>query len=364
MAMQFTKDHSEQPRGWKHTIYDYMTDHDIKHTAATPLQGGHSAYIWRIDGYEDPISGAINGPCVLKYAEETAKGSPSIIADALRMQFEARALISRPVANACLSEPSVQVPKVLRTTDRALLMTWGGEIDLRSAYVQGSSFDAGDIGARLGRWLACLHLAGFEDEQVRAYESEMIEPVVAGEHENLRKTMIARGMGESAAHEAMVQLRKDAGPRTMTVWDFRPMNTLLRFSNATGSEPGLTVIDWECSRYGCPVDDLSHWVAEALVLEAKHGNGPNMLPRFLAAYVLQASERIVTADFVCKLAISVASTLLSLAPSGLWDTDKAEAEFWVARGLQFVHAAVMKDMAWFSSSEFSPLCHNPTYGRL
>lgn len=358
--MDFYENHPEQPPGWKHTVDDYLANHGINHTAAIPLQGGNSAYIWRIDGFQDPISGAINEPCVLKYAEEAAKGSPSFTFDASRMQFEARALASRPVAIACLSEPSVRVPKVLRTTDRALLMSWGGDIDLRSAYIQGPTFDVGDVGARLGRWLACLHLAGLEDEQIRTYESDMVEPVVAGEHENLRKTMIVHGMGETAVQEAMARLRDPVGSRTMTVWDFRPMNTLLRIPNTAESKPDLTVIDWECSRYGCPVDDLGHWVAETLVFEARHGKGPNMVLHFLAAYALRAGEKIVTADFVCKLAISVGSTLLSLAPSKLWDTDKVEAEVWMARGLQFVRAGVDMDMAWFSSSELSLLCHNST----
>lgn len=49
-----------------------------------------------------------------------------------RMQFEARALAYQSVKTVCEAESNAEVPEVLKTTDRALLMSWGGEMSLRA----------------------------------------------------------------------------------------------------------------------------------------------------------------------------------------------------------------------------------------
>ena len=297
----------------------------------------------------------IDEPCVLKYAEETAKGAPQYNAlDAERMRFEVQALRSGPVAKACEAEPSVQVPRVLETTSRALLMSWGGDVDLRAAYIDRRAFDVGKVGSRIGRWLASMHNAGLEDNEIRNFESDVCDAVVASEHQVLHEAMIRAGHGKDEADAAVARLRAPSGPKTLISWDFRPMNTLLRFCG--NEEPGINVVDWEASKYSYPVDDVRFWMAEALVLEAKYGTCKRrMLPSFLTAYRQQADKEIFGEDFVCQLAMSVGSMLIFMVPTGLWASEGAEVEFWKARGMQFVLAGLRRDMNWLAASEFAPL---------
>lgn len=362
MAAKIILEQRAHPRSWTETqtIEAYLTSNNIPHTTAKPLAGGLSAYVWRIEGYYDDSTRSKGQSCVLKYAEEMARVSPHVTLDAKRMLFEARALASQPVAEACRAEPSVQVPSVLRTTENAILMSWAGDIDLRSAYMDEKlDFDVAKVGARLGRWIAAMHIAGLHDSEVSTWTQDITEKLTAAEVAHLRQTMAADGM-EAQAVKDTVQMRVlPAGPRTLIQWDFRPMNTLLRFDDSnSGSlleEPSLTVVDWECARYGCPADDLRVWVAEGLVLEAEHGAENSMVSSFLAAYRSQVGGAIVTEDLVCKLALSVGSMMFRVVPSGLWTSDPGQIEFWIARAMQFVRAASRRDLPWLSASEFAPL---------
>lgn len=299
-------------------------------------------------------------PCVLKYAEETAKGAPQYNSlDAERMRFEVRALRSTPVARACEAEPSVQVPRVLETTSRALLMSWGGDVDLRTAYIDrrafdGRPFDVEKVGFRIGRWLASMHSAGLQDDEIRSFENKSSDVVVASEHRVLRETMIRAGHEENEVDAAIARLKAPAGPMTLVSWDFRPMNSLLRFCG--DGEPDISIVDWEASKYGYPVEDVRFWMAEALVLEAKYGTSKQrMASAFLSAYRQQADKDIVNEEFVCQLALAVGSMLIFIVPTGLWASDDAEVEFWRARGMEFVHAGLGRNMEWLAASEFAPL---------
>jgi tRNA A-37 threonylcarbamoyl transferase component Bud32 len=359
MAMEIISNQPKQPRGWTQTVDEYLADHGISYTSATPLPGGISAYVWRIEGYykhqateKDNLT---DEPCVLKYAEETASGAPQYNAlDAERMRFEVRALRSGPVARACEAEPSVQVPRVLETTNRALLMSWGGDVNLRTAYIDRRTFDEGKVASRLGWWLASMHSAGLRDNDICGFENSSSDVVVASEHHVLREAMLQAGLGQKEIEAAVARLKSSAGRKTLISWDFRPMNTLLRFCG--DGEPSLTIVDWEASKYGCPVDDVRFWVAEVLVLEAKYGTcRRRMVTSFLSAYRQQADKEIVTEGFVYKLALSVGSILLLMVPAGMWASGKAEIEFWKARAMQFVRAGLERDLKWLAASELAPL---------
>jgi len=361
MAMEIIRNQTRQPRNWTQTVDEYLADNGISYSSATPMPGGISAYVWRIEGYyknrSTDIHNMIEEPCVLKYADETASGAPQYNAlDAERMRFEVRALRSGPVARACEAEPSVQVPRVLDTTDRALLMSWGGDVDLRTAYADKRAFGVGLVASRLGRWLASMHSAGLRDEEVRSFENSSSDVVVASEYHVLREAMMKAGFGQAKTDAAVERLRLPAGRKVLISWDFRPMNTLLRWCGGDDNEPCLTIVDWEASKYGCPVDDVRFWMAEALVLEAKYGDCKRrMVPSFLSAYHQQADKEIVTEGFLCKLAISVGSILLLMGGAGMWSSEKGEVEFWNARAMQFIRAGLERDVKWLAENEFAPL---------
>ncbi|OAK99074.1 hypothetical protein IQ06DRAFT_294519 [Phaeosphaeriaceae sp. SRC1lsM3a] len=96
------------------------------------------------------------------------------------------------------------------------------------------------------------------------------------------------------------------------------MNTLLRTGDHP-SRPRITVVDWEVCSYNDPAFDVRLWVAEAIVLEAKHGADRGMLTSFLTAYHRHAGERIVTEEFVCKVAVLVGSIWMLFMPTPIFN---------------------------------------------
>lgn len=246
MVSEINGSHPSQPQAWSHPVDAYLASNNIHYARATPLQGGYSAYVWRVDGYNDDPSpspsstASFSEPCVLKYADDAAKCVPGMALDPTRMRFEARALESEAVKSACAAEPGVQVPKVLRETERALLMTWGGEVSLKETLVEGGEIDGKKVGGRLGRWLACMHRAGVHDAEAREWESSsFMDPVKRNEYARLHEAMLANGFGEGGFHEVVERLEQPAGLETVTAWDFRPSNTLLRVEDYPEGEPGM-----------------------------------------------------------------------------------------------------------------------------
>lgn len=142
MSVEITKETPANPRDWSGGIDDYLAQHQIVCSEVTPLSGGLSGWVWRLDGCSDsqgPTPRAYcraGEPVILKCADGMAKLAP-VPLEAERLQLEIKALRSRAVAEACRQEPSVEVPRVLKETCRGYLMTWGGEMDLRVAYKEG-----------------------------------------------------------------------------------------------------------------------------------------------------------------------------------------------------------------------------------
>lgn len=140
MSLEIANVTVPHPRDWEGDVEDYLRQHQINCAKVTPLAGGVSSWVWRLDGLEDPAAqtkGYQEGePVILKCADGMAKLSPVPLA-AERLQLEIMALTSKAVAEACRQEPSVQVPCVLKETTRGYIMTWGGEMDLRVAYKTG-----------------------------------------------------------------------------------------------------------------------------------------------------------------------------------------------------------------------------------
>ena len=113
-------------------------------------------------------------------------------------------------------------------------------MSLRAAIEDKQSFDAEAIGYRLGRWLSCFHEAGINDPEAAKWEkSTFMDPVKAGEYERLRSSMQASGFDDVAVEKAIDQLETPVAKQTVTAWDFRPSNTLLRIEGHPQGQPGL-----------------------------------------------------------------------------------------------------------------------------
>lgn len=350
---------SNHPQDWHGGIDDYLAENAIVCTNAMPLDSGTSCYLWRLEGFEDAEALA-NGhqrgePVVMKCADSTPKYDELPVA-ADRLQVEVKALQSTAVIEACRQETSVQVPRVLRTTRNGFIMTWAGDMDLRVAYKTDESMDAAAIGARLGRWLASLHLVGIDtgsngwdllnDELGKFYGPGGIQ----------EETVRSAVGDEKEVERIMEVLCKPDRVRTLTPWDFRPMNTLVQKDGGNGSAPRLTIVDWELCHYGEPSNDIRMWVAEAMVMEAKFGDR-GMLSSFLAAYKNGVDAAIIDEAFVCKVAAAAGVFILFLMPIGaqVWDCTNEDVEPWRDVALQYIRAGAVGDMAWLRQSCLKPL---------
>ena len=356
--MVLTSDVPAQPRTWDFTIDTFLTKNGIKCTKATPLKGGASCYVWRLDGlvrdHDSQVSSDLaTKPCVLKVGDTTAKAAASLSMPPTRMANEVQALQSEVVAEACRREPSVQVPFVLRTVQDGFIMNWVGDMSLRDAYISNPQINAGRIGLRLGRWLACLHLAGLDNKEVRGWTRETADHVLEIEVQAIRGPLEAHGLAKDEISHIEAFLRKPSGPQTITPWDFRPMNTLVRLNGT--STPIVTVVDWEICSYGDPVFDIRLWAAEALVLEAKYGGKRGMLSSFLTAYRHQAGPSIVTETFIRKVAVTVGTILLMLIPMELWECTEDESKLWMKVAVEYVQAGMRGDMEWLRDSGLKSL---------
>ncbi|WYZ43443.1 hypothetical protein EsH8_VI_001142 [Colletotrichum jinshuiense] len=285
-----------------------------------------------------------------------AKGGP-VAVDAGRLHTEVEALKSKAVAEACRQEPSVRVPSVLRETHNGFIMSWAGDVDLRTAFMTDDSSDMAAIGAHLGKWLACLHQAGIS-----------IGPDGWNtQHETLDKFFSGPGgMEEQAVRsvlptddeiESVLKVLRTPSPiRTLTPWDFRPSNVVLSKSNKEGELPGMTIVDWELCHYGDPTCDLRMFVAEAIIMEAEFGDR-GLLSSFLVAYKRHTDSSIVDKAFVRKVAVAVGVFVLYFLGQGgamLWGFTEEDSLEWTEKAIEYLKAGADDDTEWLGQSPLKP----------
>ncbi|KAJ5006359.1 hypothetical protein K4K57_011228 [Colletotrichum sp. SAR 10_99] len=346
------------PRRWAAGIDQYLADNGITCTSVNPIDAGTSCFIWRLDGFlhADHPPGE---PAVLKCADSTPKFSDDAVSPA-RLTTEVRALTSRAVAEASRAEPSVRVPRVLRTTENGFVMSWAGEVNLMDAFRNNPTLDMVGIGARIGKWLGCLQVAG---AALGASGFEPVNPELRrfynpdGFMDKLVQSVVTDG---EESEKILTALRRPGTVRTLTAWDFRPMNALLRFSGGSdiksndsdnsNSAPDIYIVDWELAQFGEAAGDVGMWCVEAMVLEDKHGDR-DLLRSFLKAYKTHTAG-IVDDMFVYKLAMVVGVMLvyfMRIAPR-LWGSTEKELDRWRVAALEFLRAGAEENLGWLRGS--------------
>jgi hypothetical protein len=346
------------PRDWEVGLEDFLKQNRVSCGEAIPVDTSTSCYLWRLEEFKDAEASA-NGhregqPVIMKCAGNTPKDQAFPVSPE-RLQHEIKALNSKAVKEACSKEPSVQVPRVLRTVKNGFIMNWVGDTDLRTAFKTGKLLDPSAAGRRLGRWLGCLHLTGIAlgPDGWRSKSDELDVFYVPG---GLAEGSIRASMDGDEAERVLNAMRAPVPVRTLTPWDFRPMNVVVRLPDDVEAAPGLTVVDWELCHYGDPADDIRMWVAEVTILEAKFGN-PGLLSSFLSAYKQQAGAAIVNDAFVSRVALNVGIYIHWLIPinPGLWDCTAEDVALWRDKSLEFIRAGTSGDMAWIKHSCLAPL---------
>ncbi|KAF5017644.1 hypothetical protein F66182_10409 [Fusarium sp. NRRL 66182] len=341
------------PSHWSGGIDQYLADNNITCTLATPIEAGTSCYLWRLDGFSHPDHSPAE-PAVLKCADSTPKFSNDAVSPA-RLSIEVRALTCQAVAEAERAEPSVRVPRVLQTTENGFVMSWAGDVNLLDAFRSNPVLDVADIGARIGKWLGCLQVAGVASgasgfEPVNPELGRFYSP--GGSMDKLVQSVVTDG-AESV--KILSALRGTQTVRTLTAWDFRPMNTLLRFpdgcsSNSSNKAQDVYIVDWELAQYGEAAGDVGTWCVEAMVLEDKYGDR-GLLRSFLKAYRRHATG-IVDDVFVGKLAMVVGVMLvyfMRIAPR-LWGSTDKEVSRWRETAVRFLRAGAEGDREWLGTS--------------
>ncbi|KAK1975222.1 hypothetical protein LZ30DRAFT_738251 [Colletotrichum cereale] len=342
------------PRIWAGGIDRYLADNDITCSSATPINAGTSCYIWRLDGLSHP-GHPLAEPAVLKCADSTPKFRDDAVSPA-RLSIEVRALESPAVAEASRAEPSVRVPKVLRTTENGFVMSWAGDVNLLDAFRGDPALDVADVGSRIGRWLGCLQVAGVASgpsgfEPMNPELGRFYNP--GGFMDQLVQSVVTDG---EESTKILAAMRGTETVRTLAAWDFRPMNALLRFpggsddSNNNSKKPEIYIVDWELAQFGEAAGDVGMWCVEAMVLEGKHGDR-GMLRSFLKAY-RQHATGIVDDGFVRKVAMVVGVMMvhfMRIAPM-LWGTTEEEADGWRRAAVEFLRAGAEGDLQWLRES--------------
>lgn len=347
------------PRDWKFGIDEYLRHNNVVCDEAIPLDTGTSCYLWRLEGLKDATATA-NGheegqPVIIKCADSSPKDQAFPVA-ADRLTIEVRALQSKAVAEACRQEPSVQVPTVLRTTTNGFIMSHAGSTDLRTTYKTGELVDAPGVGARLGKWLAHLHLAGIATgpDGWKSNNDELDKFYLPG---GIAEGIVrAAASGKEEAERILSAMRAPAPVRTLTPWDFRPMNTVVRIHADKGAAPDLTIVDWELAHYGEPSDDVRMWFAEALLLEWKFG-GRGMLSSFLSAYKQNTGPGFVDDAFVYKVALTAGVYILFIMGinPGVWDCTEEDTAVWKGRALEYIRAGTEGDLNWVMQTPLKSL---------
>ncbi|KAF1922668.1 uncharacterized protein M421DRAFT_426684 [Didymella exigua CBS 183.55] len=346
------------PLHWKFDVDEYLSQNKVCCDKAVSLDTGTSCLILRLDGLKDTEASA-NGhhegqPAIMKCAFSTPKYQKFAVSPE-RLQFEVKALKSEAVAEACRQEPSVQVPRVLRETKNGFIMNHVGEMDLRTAFKTDASLDMVKIGVRLGRWLGSLHLAGIAlgPDGWSSRHDELDKFYAPG---GLAEKAIKASMSEEESEKVLAAMRAPTPTHTLTPWDFRPMNIVVRLPTAGEAPPNLTVVDWELCHYGDPSNDIRMWVAETMILEAKFGNR-GLLSSFLSSYKQQAGTTLVNEEFVSKVALSAGIYMLWLIPINprVWDCSEEDIEMWKAISLEYIRAGTNGNIAWLKMSCLAPL---------
>jgi tRNA A-37 threonylcarbamoyl transferase component Bud32 len=324
-----------------------------------PLQGGASAYVWLIEGLLDKSKNIskqprqLSEPCIMKFGDSVGKNT-TIEVSGERMINEGRAMNADAVAKACSKEPAVAVPRLLNQTNDAVFMSLAGETDLRSAYIKDQDMDARYVGARIGRWAASLHMAGLDDPDMQFWTNKARGQVRDMELDSLRAAFTARSdYTEEEIARALATVRASDCNQTISIWDFRPMNVLLK-PGLQATRPGITIVDFEMCSYGDAATDLRMWIAEAMVLESQHGRERGLLDSFLTAYRQEAGD-FVDVAFVCRVAILVGSMYEFLMPCSLWDCTADDTEEWKVVAHEYIRAGLDRDEAWLKQSRLAPL---------
>ncbi|KAG7050794.1 phosphotransferase enzyme family protein [Colletotrichum scovillei] len=332
--MSSTPQAPPHPRDWEVGVDEYLTQNGISYETAIPLNTGTSCYIWRLEGLVDAEASA-NGhqtgqPVIMKCADSTPKYRNFPVSPE-RLQFEVKALRSKAVEEACHQEPSVQVPRVLRETKNGFIMSNVGETDLRTAY---KTINLGPDG-----W--------------SSHHNELDKFYVPG---GLAEKAIKDALNGEESEKVLTAMRAPAPIHTLTPWDFRPMNIVVRVPDDEGMASDLAVVDWELCHYGDPSNDVRMWFAEVVILEAKFGNR-GLLSSFLSAYKQRVGSAVVDESFVSRVALSAGIYMLWLIPINprVWDCTEEDVEAWKKTSLDYIRAGANGDVAWLRQSCLGPL---------
>lgn len=245
------------------------------------------------------------------------------------MTFEAKAVTLVPslLADALDSGNNVRPPTLHHYDDsrHMLMMSDGGDMNLKEAYESLSLKQVQDIGSRLGHWLATLHQHTSDTDigpggnqtakaiyryayrglsrSIKHWDLEDEYPLLASEVDTTYGSMLA------------------TCDENVCMGDFWPGNVVIGPA-PSGPESllSLTVVDWEMTRRGNGATDVGQFVAEAFLLDRFKSQDKGLAGTFLNAYMSHRwNERHVASypSYMRRIGVHCGVHLGKLACEGL-----------------------------------------------
>lgn len=320
----------------------YLDAHSIPYVDVEERSGGFANWVYHVSQSGGP-------GLILKHTNIIVRAFPTIQAPVDRSDSEARALSVIPALLPDLGD-RIHLPVLLRYDAESHVQHQrpAGGRTLKDAY-QDSSLDIPSVGARIGRWIASLHAvpppANFEDNTTA-------RRIYGGVYRHSPGTLERSFLDPAPAQLALDKYAPLLQTENENIChgDFWSGNVLLPVDG--GSNPDITILDWEMSRRGYGATDIGQFAAEAWLLD-KYRGGRGLLPAFLTAYRVAAGAK-VTAYFAKRAAIHCGAHL-AYWPSLVEWADFDETKKILAFGAELLRGAEQGGEEWLQGSVFAPL---------
>lgn len=272
-------------------LVTYLASLSISVKDISRLTGGRANHIWRVN--IDPTAQATTQLClpdtiIVKHAQPFVASNPSIPFPVDRMDSEANALSL--IRDLPLGH-HVTVPK-LYNHDQArcmLLMSDGGQHNLKDSYALLSKHEVRILGVSLAKWLSALHTQTRELD-IGASGGKTAKSIYryayAGLGRSIERWSLQSdfpGLADKVNHMYGSKLETDND--CVCMGDFWTGNVVIEEATGGTCERQCTVVDWEMVRRGCGATDVGQFLAEAFLLDRFRSPSKNLAIAFYESYL-------------------------------------------------------------------------------
>lgn len=336
----------------------YLASLSISIKNISHLAGGRANRLWRVNiDHTAQAATQLSLPetIVVKYAQPFVASSPSIPFPVDRMDFEANALSL--MRDLPLGQ-HVTVPKLYHYGQERcmLLMSDGGQHNLKDSYALLSNDEVRNIGVSLAQWLCALH-SQTRDLHIGAGGNETAKSIYryayAGLGRSIERWNLQHdfpGLADKVNDIYGEKLETDND--CVCMGDFWTGNVVVGEATGARSEPQCTVVDWEMVRRGCGGTDVGQFVAEAFLLDKFRSPSKDLATAFYESYLRHygdTEEAAPSAEYLRRVGVHCGLHLAFWPTFARWADDEATKKV-VIIGLRMITAALdegQSPQAWY-----------------